>query len=772
MGPLIVIAIILLIILIAIISNVKIVPQAHAYVVERLGAYHSTWGTGLHVKIPFIDKVSRKVSLKEQVVDFPPQPVITRDNVTMQIDTVVYFEITDPKLYSYGVERPLNAIENLTATTLRNIIGELELDSTLTSRDTINDKIRIILDEATDAWGIRVKRVELKNILPPREIQDAMEKQMKAERERRAKILDAEGEKRSQILIAEGLKESAILKADAVKEQKIREAAGEAEAILTVQRANADALRMLNEAAPTDRIIQLKSLEAFAKAADGKATKIIIPSEIQGIAGLTIWHKGAVFICTLRCFFIGSELMVLILWTFVIFSFLGWVGNVIRNLAVYKRFKNNGFLTSPFFPMYGLTAVICRVVLTPLANYPWLLLAASIALTTAVIVLSGFLFEKILGFKVWDYSQSKLSIGSYISLPYALLAGLFGFGFIKVFMPVSDALVMLIPTTVSYIILFALLAIILLDYIFSVITVIRLKRRIKYLSNIEELLGDDADEEKIKLIGENCNRLFTENILRRRLANAFPDLKTSVYLGMISDKVGEVKDKNMTEYTAVFENKEERPFAFGLCFTKLFYLFVIGSLFGTILETLWAFMIDGNFQVRVGLVYGPFIPVYGGGACFLTVVLYKLYKLNDTLIFVISAVVGASFEYFCSWFQETVFGTVSWDYSDTPLNFNGRTNLMYALIWGFLGLVWVRFVYPWMARLIEKIPKRAGGVMTAVLIIFMVFNAFMSCAAVYRWQDRAEHPKTDNAFIQYIDYHFDDEKMEFLFPNMKAPEKD
>ena len=285
MGPLIVIAIILLIILIAIISNVKIVPQAHAYVVERLGAYHSTWGTGLHVKIPFIDKVSRKVSLKEQVVDFPPQPVITRDNVTMQIDTVVYFEITDPKLYSYGVERPLNAIENLTATTLRNIIGELELDSTLTSRDTINDKIRIILDAATDAWGIRVKRVELKNILPPREIQDAMEKQMKAERERRAKILDAEGEKRSQILIAEGLKESAILKADAVKEQKIREAAGEAEAILTVQRANADALRMLNEAAPTDRIIQLKSLEAFAKAADGKATKIIIPSELQSIAG-------------------------------------------------------------------------------------------------------------------------------------------------------------------------------------------------------------------------------------------------------------------------------------------------------------------------------------------------------------------------------------------------------------------------------------------------------------------------------------------------------
>ena len=297
MPALVVIALLLLFILIVIISNVKIVPQAHAYVLERLGAYHATWGTGLHVKIPFIDKIAKKISMKEQVVDFPPQPVITRDNVTMQIGTVVYFEITDPKLYCYGVERPLNAIENLTATTLRNIIGELELDSTLTSRDTINDKIRIILDEATDAWGIRVKRVELKNIIPPREIQDAMEKQMKAERERRAKILDAEGEKRSQILVAEGLKESAILRADAVREQKIREAAGEAEAILTVQKANADALKMLNEAAPTDRILQLRSLEAFAKAADGKATKIIIPSDIQGLAGSVtaikeLWNDG------------------------------------------------------------------------------------------------------------------------------------------------------------------------------------------------------------------------------------------------------------------------------------------------------------------------------------------------------------------------------------------------------------------------------------------------------------------------------------------------
>ena len=290
----IIIGIIAFILLIIIIRNIKVVPQAHAFVIERLGAYHQTWGTGLHLKIPFIDRIAKKVSLKEQVVDFPPQPVITRDNVTMQIDTVVYFEITDPKLYTYGVERPLDAIENLTATTLRNIIGDLELDSTLTSRDTINDKIRIILDEATDAWGIKVIRVELKNILPPREIQDAMEKQMKAERERRARILDAEGEKRSQILVAEGLKESAILKADAVKETKIREAEGEAQAIIAVQKAYADALRMLSEANPSEKVIALKSLEALQKVADGKATKLIIPSDLQGVAGLATSVKELV----------------------------------------------------------------------------------------------------------------------------------------------------------------------------------------------------------------------------------------------------------------------------------------------------------------------------------------------------------------------------------------------------------------------------------------------------------------------------------------------
>ena len=298
MGPLIILLVIVVIALGILASCIKIVPQANAMVVERLGVYLSTWNVGLHIKVPFIDRIAKKVILKEQVVDFPPQPVITKDNVTMQIDTVVYFQITDPKLYAYGVENPIMAIENLTATTLRNVIGDLELDETLTSRETINTKMRATLDVATDPWGIKINRVELKNIMPPKAIQDAMEKQMKAERERREAILRAEGEKKSTVLVAEGNKEAAILdaqaekeaailRAEAKREATIKEAEGQAEAILRIQQANADGLKMLKESAPDSAVLQLKSLEAFAKAADGKATKIIIPSEIQGIAGLT-----------------------------------------------------------------------------------------------------------------------------------------------------------------------------------------------------------------------------------------------------------------------------------------------------------------------------------------------------------------------------------------------------------------------------------------------------------------------------------------------------
>ncbi len=281
-----VLAVVVILIIVILVKNIRIVPQAKAFVIERLGAYSATWNVGLHLKVPFIERVAKQVSLKEQVADFPPQPVITKDNVTMQIDTVVFFQITDPKLYTYGIEHPMVAIENLSATTLRNIIGDLELDQCLTSRDIINSKMRSILDEATDPWGIKVNRVELKNILPPKEIQNAMEKQMKAERERREAILRAEGEKKSAILTAEGEKESAILRADAKKQQQILEAEGEAEAILKVQTATAEGIRRINEAAPGEAVLKLKALEAFAAAANGRATKIIIPSEIQGIAGL------------------------------------------------------------------------------------------------------------------------------------------------------------------------------------------------------------------------------------------------------------------------------------------------------------------------------------------------------------------------------------------------------------------------------------------------------------------------------------------------------
>lgn len=315
LGPIIILAVIAFFVIIFI-RSFRIVPQAHVFVIERLGSFKSEWQTGLHILVPFFDRIAGKVSLKEKVVDFKPQPVITKDNVTMQIDTVVFYQVTDAKQYIYGVERPLAAIENLSATTLRNIIGEMELDATLTSRDVINTKITAILDQATDRWGIKVNRVELKNILPPREIQDAMEKQMKAERERREKILQAEGDKKSQILVAEGEKESQILRAqakkeaqileaeaekqamilraDAVREQKVLEATGEAQAIELVQQALADSLVKLSEANPSEKVIQLKSLEAFAKAADGKSTKIIIPSEIQGLAGLAAGLKGIV----------------------------------------------------------------------------------------------------------------------------------------------------------------------------------------------------------------------------------------------------------------------------------------------------------------------------------------------------------------------------------------------------------------------------------------------------------------------------------------------
>lgn len=456
-----------------------------------------------------------------------------------------------------------------------------------------------------------------------------------------------------------------------------------------------------------------------------------------------------------------------LLWYFVIFSFFGWVASSFRSLLLEKKFSNNGFLTSPFCPMYGFSAVICYTALKPFENSKLILFIGSTLILSALMVVVGVLVEKTLKFKPWDFSSSKFSIGNYITFPYALFLGLLGMLLVGLIIPVLRTAVEAIPFWVSLILVLCFCGIIAVDYVFSMITTIRLLRRIAKLKNSSELMNKGATEVEIQELEENYNRLFTENILRKRLAHAYPDLTHMAYVKQINAKIEEIKQDNMKEYTQTFESKEDKPFAYGFCFTKLFYLFVIGSFIGTILETIWAFCVDGHFEMRVGMVYGPFIPVYGGGACFLTAALYKLYKLNDTLVFVISAFVGASFEYFCSWLQEQMFGTVSWDYSDTPFNLDGRTNLMYALIWGFLGLVWVRYLYPWTAKLIEKIPKRAGAIITTFLIVFMAFNGFMSVTATARWTQRTDGVPASNSFEEYLDEKFDNEKMEFLFPGMK-----
>ena len=456
-----------------------------------------------------------------------------------------------------------------------------------------------------------------------------------------------------------------------------------------------------------------------------------------------------------------------LLWYFVIFSFFGWVASSFRSLLLEKKFSNNGFLTSPFCPMYGFSAVICYTALKPFENSKLILFIGSTLILSALMVVVGVLVEKTLKFKPWDFSSSKFSIGNYITFPYALFLGLLGMLLVGLIIPVLRTAVEAIPFWVSLILVLCFCGIIVIDYVFSMITTVRLLRRIAKLKNSSELMDKGATEVEIQELEENYNRLFTENILRKRLAHAYPDLTHMAYVKQINAKIEEIKQDNMKEYTQTFESKDDKPFAYGFCFTKLFYLFVIGSFIGTILETIWAFCVDGHFEMRVGMVYGPFIPVYGGGACFLTAALYKLYKLNDTLVFVISAFVGAGFEYFCSLFQEQMFGTVSWDYSDTPFNLDGRTNLMYALIWGFLGLVWVRYLYPWTAKLIEKIPKRAGAIITTFLIVFMAFNGFMSVTATARWTQRTEGVPASNSFEEYLDEKFDNEKMEFLFPGMK-----
>ncbi len=459
-----------------------------------------------------------------------------------------------------------------------------------------------------------------------------------------------------------------------------------------------------------------------------------------------------------------------LLWYFVIFSFLGWLISGIRTLFLEKKFYNKGLLATPFCPSYGFGVVICYLVLNYFISNNCILFFGSCVLLSLLVVAIGHVTEKLLGFKPWDFSDMKLHIGSFITLPYALFLGLVGMIATGLLIPVLTIWIEAIPFTVSFIVVLSICVVIFADYVFSIVTTVRLQKKIKKLHDLSSLIGDDVPDKKIEELEQNYNKLFRESILRRRLISAFPELTTTAAVKQTVEKIERIKAVNMKEYTQVYENESEKPFASGFCFTKLFYLFVIGSFIGTLMETVWALFEEGHFEVRVGMVYGPFIPVYGGGACFLTIVLYKLYKLSDTFIFIISAVVGAGFEYLCSWFQEIVFGTVSWDYSNTPFNLNGRTNLMYALIWGFLGLVWVRYLYPWLSKLIEKIPKRAGSVITTFLIVFMIFNTFISITATYRWREREDGIPATSDFAKYLDENFDDEKMNFLFPHMEDVE--
>ncbi len=320
---------------------------------------------------------------------------------------------------------------------------------------------------------------------------------------------------------------------------------------------------------------------------------------------------------------------------------------------------------------------------------------------------------------------------------------------------------------VSMIIALSLTALILIDYILSFITIILLKKKIRKLDSHAQLLGAEITEEQLKELEQNYNRLFTDNILRKRMTSAFPELRREEYVKQITQKLDDIKQDNMKQYSTVYDREEDKPFASGLCFEKLFALFVIGSFIGTCIETVYALIVEGHFECRVGLVYGPFIPVYGGGACMLTVALYKLYKLSDTLVFIIGAVIGAFFEYICSWAQETFLGTVSWDYSDMPLNIGGRTCLLYALFWGFLSLIWLRYIYPFVSKQIEKIPKKQGSIAITVLVVFMIVDAIVTVSAVYRWNQRVSGVPADNSFAEYIDKTFDDDRMEFLFPHMR-----
>ena len=465
--------------------------------------------------------------------------------------------------------------------------------------------------------------------------------------------------------------------------------------------------------------------------------------------------------------------MINFLWTFVVFSFLGWCLEEIHYIITEKKIANCGFLMLPFSPMYGFGALLIDLAFSGIINIPILILVGSILMLGTLKFLSGLIFDKVFKLKLWDYSKLPFNIKGYVNIPTTIVWGFVSLILVQLVLPILKAFCATIPDLTSYIITLSLVLVMIIDSIMSFATIHQIKKQLKEMDDVSKLIensdSDNNDKEKDTLKAEYETLVSTNHIFRRKIVTAFPDIHTDSYaeqFDILKAKLSDIKVKNLEEYERVYENKEDKPFAFGLNFTKLFWLFVIGSLFGTILETGWAFAEYGHFEYRVGLVYGPFIPVYGGGAVLITLGLYKLYKASDIIIYIASGIIGAGFEFFCSYFQEMFFGTVSWDYSDTLFNLDGRTNLMFALIWGFLGLIWVRYLYPLCSKMIEKIPKKIGNLATIALVVFMLFDSFMTCAALQRADERANDIPATNVFAEYLDEHLDDDYLSMIFPHM------
>lgn len=465
--------------------------------------------------------------------------------------------------------------------------------------------------------------------------------------------------------------------------------------------------------------------------------------------------------------------MINYLWTFVIFSFLGWCIEEVYYIITEKKIANRGFLMLPFSPMYGFGAILIDLAFSGITQTPILILIGSTLMLGVLKFLCGLVLDKVFKLKLWDYSKLPYSIKGYVNIPTAIVWGFVSLALVLLVFPISKVFYGLIPELASYIITLSIILVMMIDSIMSFATIHQIKKQLKEMDDVSKLIEnfdtENSEKSKEELKAEYEILVSTNHIFRRRIVTAFPDIHTDSYseqLDIVKAKLSDLKEKNLEEYERVYENKEDKPFAFGLNFTKLFWLFVIGSFFGTILETFWAFAEYGHFEFRVGLVYGPFIPIYGGGAVLITLGLYKLYKKSDIIVYIASGIIGAGFEYYCSYFQELFFGTVSWDYSNTRFNIDGRTNLMFALIWGFLGLVWVRYLYPMCSKMIEKIPKKIGNLATIALVIFMIFDSFMTCAALQRADERAKDIPATNVFAEYLDEHLDDDYLSLIFPHM------